>query len=95
MIFLTVFLSLLSSALIYNGSFVYGLVFLIINIFLLIKEKNKKIFYFSLVIFTGFILFLLIKSFLNNINLNYFLVLERKESYAVIFNGFKSFYLNI
>ncbi len=95
MIFLTIFLSLLSSSLFYNQSFIYGLIFLIINIFLLVKENNKKLFVVSIVCFVSFIIFLFIKSLLIDINLNYFVVIERKESYAIIFNGFKSYYLDL
>ncbi len=95
MIFLTIFLSLLSASLIYNQSFIYGLFFLIINIFLLIKENNKKLCVISFISFALFILLLLIKSYLIDVNLNYYVVIERKESYAIIFNGFKSFYLDL
>lgn len=95
MIFLTIFLSLLSSSLFYNQSFIYGLIFLIINIFLLVKENNKKLFVVSFVCFVSFVIFLFIKSLLIDINLNYFVVIERKESYAIIFNGFKSYYLDL
>ena len=95
MIFLTIFLSLLSASLICNQSFIYGLFFLIINIFLLIKENNKKLCVISFISFALFILLLLIKSYLIDVNLNYYVVIERKESYAIIFNGFKSFYLDL
>lgn len=95
MIFLTIFLSLISSSLLYNKFYFIALIFIIFALVILSFKRLKKLFIIFLLTFVISFLFIYLKESLNLLNTSYFIVLERKESYLICFNGFKSFYLDI
>ncbi len=94
MLYITLFLSLLSASLIYNASYIFGIFFAILSLFFLFKEKNKKFIALFIIAFSTFFIFLFLKDLLF-INSEYYLILERKSSYVICFNGLDSFYLKV
>ncbi len=95
MFLLILFLSLIIVSLFILKSYLFGLFFLI-GLLLLIKRKrlNKREIIIILCFDLSLILLFLIKKYLFN-SINIFIVLERKENYAILFNGFNRYYLNI
>ena len=95
MFLLILFLSLIIVSLFLLKSYVFGLFFLVGFLLLIRKRRLKKQEIITVLSFDiGLVLLFLVKKYLFN-NINVFIVLERKENYAIIFNGFNRYYLNI
>lgn len=95
MILFIIFLSLIFSSLFLNGNYIFSFLFLTIIFYLIfIKLKRKKLLIYLIVSFLIILIFyLFIKHF--DIKTNIFIILERKEKYVIIFNGFKKYYLKV
>ena len=95
MFLIILFLTLFVISLFLLKSYIFGLFFLIF-IILLIKKKglNQKEFIIILSFSILLILSFYIKKYFCN-NINTFIVLERKENYVILFNGFNRYYFNI
>lgn len=93
--YILIFISLIITSLFILKKYLFCTIFVIIFTILFRKKRlNKKI--LLLIITTNLILIILflIKTKLS-LNFKYFLILERKENYIIIFNGFNKYYLNI
>lgn len=91
----TLFLSALIVPLLFYGNYVLGIFFLILLLyFLIFKIKNKKL--ISYVVLTSLLTLTicLLTKFIH-LNTSYYLVIERKEGYCLVFNGLETFYLKV
>lgn len=95
MFYFLILLSILLGSLLYNGSYIYFAFFLLLDLYLIFfRLKNKK----YLIISIFLVVLLYITSYIYdsiNLNINTFIVLERKEKYVIIFNGIKKYYLKV
>ncbi len=91
--FILIFISLICTVLLLLKEYLFFTIFFIIFLIFLRKfEIDKKKIIIILLINLIVILMFFIK---RKINFNYFIVLEKKENYLIIYNGFNRYYLNI
>ncbi len=89
------FLSALIVPLLFFGNYVLGAFFLVLLLYLLIfRIKKKKLIYYIVLISLIILTICLISKFIHLDN-SYYLVIERKEGYCLVFNGLETFYLKV
>lgn len=91
-----IFLSSILASLIYYERYILGLVILVFDIYLILVhlKNNKKV---LVVILFSFILTILLCLIKDSVSLSspYFLIIERKKSYIVAFNGLEKIYVRV
>lgn len=91
-----IFLSSILASLIYYERYILGLVILVFDIYLILVhlKNNKKV---LAVILFSFILTILLCLIKDSVSLSspYFLIIERKKSYIVAFNGLEKIYVRV
>ena len=94
MIFIPCFIFLISISLFLNFKFAYAFIFLLIFIFLFKKSIKKLVLVkYCLIISIILVLIHLLKISLISYS-NYYLVIEKKENYSLLFDGFNKYYIN-
>ena len=89
------FLSALIVPLLFYGNYVLGIFFLILLLyFLIFKIKNKKLIYYVVLTSLLTLTICLLTKFIH-LDTSYYLVIERKEGYCLVFNGLETFYLKV
>ena len=89
------FLSALIVPLLFYGIYVLGIFFLILLLyFLIFKIKNKKLIYYVVLASLLTLTICLLTKFIH-LDTSYYLVVERKEGYCLVFNGLEIFYLKV
>ena len=89
------FLSALIVPLLFYGNYVLGIFFLILLLyFLIFKIKNKKLIYYVVLASLLTLTICLLTKFIH-LDTSYYLVIERKEGYCLVFNGLETFYLKV
>ena len=89
------FLSALIVSLLFYGNYVLGIFFLILLLyFLIFKIKNKKLIYYAVLASLLTLTICLLTKFIH-LDASYYLVIERKEGYCLVFNGLETFYLKV
>lgn len=89
------FLSALIVPLLFYGNYVLGIFFLILLLyFLIFKIKNKKLIYHVVLTSLLTLTICLLTKFIH-LDTSYYLVIERKEGYCLVFNGLETLYLKV
>ena len=89
------FLSALIAPLLFYGNYVLGIFFLILLLyFLIFKIKNEKLIYYVVLTSLLTLTICLLTKFIH-LDTSYYLVIERKEGYCLVFNGLETFYLKV